>query len=247
MYFAYFDESGDSGYSDKSSECFTLACVLVHESDWLSLLDQTVNFRRYLKTNFKIPVRCDLKSNELLGNKGPFKNIGLSFQARLNLYNAIMRFQRKTNLVKVFAVVINKRQIFKRDRDPRELAWVRAIERLVSFGRANNSNIHILPDEGHGYFIRRKLREMRRVHYIKPRFGGNNVQRLATNIIEDTSDRKSHESFFIQLADFNSYAAYRKMHPKIQINGSFWDNLGDVRIKEVNRLRGGDPGIVSWP
>lgn len=95
MYFAYFDESGDAGWDSSPSSAFTLAAVLVHERDWLSTLDELVGFRRYLRDNFGIAPRVELKANWLLHRKGPFKNSPLAFPARMNAYRSVLRFQRK--------------------------------------------------------------------------------------------------------------------------------------------------------
>lgn len=53
VYFAYFDESGDSGRGPNSpTKQFVLSGVLVNDADWLSALDQCVGFRRYLRISF---------------------------------------------------------------------------------------------------------------------------------------------------------------------------------------------------
>jgi hypothetical protein len=124
-----------------------------------------------------------------------------------------MRFQRKSGLFRTFAVVINKDRIQKLDSDPRDLAWTRAIERLQSFARDEDERMHILPDEGHGCYIRKRLRQMRRNHYVGSAFGDGTLKALANRLIEDGSDRRSHESYFIQLADLNAYAAYKHEYP----------------------------------
>ena len=88
---------------------------------------------------------------------------------------------------------------------------------------------------------------MRRFHRAPSAFGTESLDRKATNIIEDISERKSGESYFIQLADLNAYAAFRKIYPATHFNGKFWNELGNMRIKEVNYLSGGEIGIVDWP
>ena len=247
MYFAYFDESGDAGYERSPAPAFTLAAVIVHDRAWLDTLDQLVSFRRYLRDNFGIAPRAELKAHWLIHGKGPFKNAALPFPVRMNVYRAAMRFQRKCGTIRTFAVVINKGLVQKKTVDARSWAWTRAIERLERFGADEQENIHILPDEGHGYFIRYRLRQMRRFHAVRGTFGTETLRRDATNLIEDSSDRKSHESYFVQLADLNAYAALRCVHPGSRFDGSMWDELGNSRIMKVNRLRGGPPGIVSWP
>ena len=106
----------------------------------------------------------------------------------------------------------------------------------------------MFPDEGHGYFIRAKLRKMRRSHLVKSAFNSaSTLTRTADNIIEDPSDRKSSESYFIQFADLNAYAAHCAVYPSSNMNESVWELLGKARLKDVNKLSGGPTGIVVWP
>lgn len=248
LYFAYFDESGDSGLHPSSpTRSFTLCGLLIHDQNWLSALDQTVAFRRYLRDQFRIPSRMELKASWLIHNKGGIRASGLTFPARMAVYRAVMRFQRKSGLFHTFAVVINKPGIRNKDTDVREYAWRFALQRLERFGTANKDNIHVLPDEGHGDFILKKIRAMRRFHRVQSAFGEETLDRRAENIIEDPSDRNSKNSYLIQLADLNAYAAFRKVFPGPNFTGDIWDGLGAARIRDVNKLRGGPPGIVAWP
>jgi hypothetical protein len=248
MYFAYFDESGDTGMGDSSpTSTFTLACVLVHDKEWLKALDQTVQFRRYLRDQFGLTSRLELKAAWLVNNKGPIRKIGLSFQARMAAYRAAMRFQRKSGVFKTFSVVVHKTALQKRTTDVRDKAWEYAIQRLERFGTAQKENVHVLPDEGHGDYIVKKIRAMRRFHYAPSAWGRESLERKAENIVEDPSDRRSQDSFIVQLADLNAYAAFRKVFPGNNFDGSIWDELGDARLMEVNKVAGGDPGIVLWP
>lgn len=180
---------------------FALSCVLIHDRDWLTALDQTIAFRRFMRDQFHISPRAELKATWLVHNKG----------------------------------------------DVREIAWRYALQRLERFGAGVKDNLHVLPDEGHGDFIRKKIRLMRRFNHVPSAFGGAALGRNAENIVEDSSDRRSKESFFIQLADLNAYAAYRKVFPGATFGGDIWDELGTARVLEVNSLRGGPPGIVVWP
>ena len=247
MYFAYVDESGDDGMLNSPTPHFTLACVLVHEREWMKALDHLVAFRGYLKDQFGIKRNVELKASWIVQRKGAFKDSPLSPAARLRLMQSCTRFMRKSGVFKVFAVVIHKDTVQKRDSDPRDLAWTRALERLQAFAEDEDGRIHILPDEGHGYFIRRRLRQMRRHHYVGSAFGTGTLPATARRLIEDSSERKSDESYFIQIADLAAYAATRHQYPAAGARGGLWDELGDARIMAVNRLTGGPPGIVAWP
>lgn len=247
MIFAYFDESGDTGMQSSPTGTFSLTGVLIHDSKWLAALDQTIAFRRYLRDQFRISSRSELKATWLIHNKGDIRKAGLSYAARLAAYRAAMRFQRKSGLFRVFSIVIVKSRISKVPADIREIAWRYALQRLERYGTSERDNLHVIPDEGHGAFIQKKIRAMRRFSHVPSAFGTGPLERNAENIVEDSSDRSSRESFFIQLADLNAYAAFRKVFPGNNFDGSIWDELGESRIDEVNRLRGGPTGIVVWP
>jgi hypothetical protein len=68
-------------------------------------------------------------------------------------------------------------------------------------------------------------------------------------IIEDPNDRQSHDSYFIQLADWNAYAAHRSVYvqQKPGTDPTAWGALAGARLLDVNAVRGGPPGIVLWP
>lgn len=248
VYYAYFDESGDSGYVKSPTRTFTLSCLLVNDRNWLDALDQCLSFRRYLKANFHIPVRAELKAAWLIHNQQDIKSARLTFPARMKAYKAAMRFQRKCGLFTAFSVLIDKEKVEQRDKcDPRAMAWEYAIQRLERFGTSAKENIHVIPDDGHADFIRKTIRAMRRFSRVPSALGEGSLDRKAENILEDPSDRKSRESYFIQLCDLNAYASVRKVFPSPNIGGDYWDELGDMRLTKVNRFRYGRPGIVVWP
>lgn len=247
MHLCYFDESGDAGYNNSPTPTFTLATIIVDEKDWLSTLDQIVFFRKFLRKRYGLRLHDEIKANYLIHNTGPFKRLKVSDDARRSIYRGFMRFQQKCATVTTFAIVINKQAIQKRTIDPRDQAWTYAIQRLERHGNARGCNMKVFPDEGHGMFIRRKLRKMRRFSVVKSAFGGPSLAREAKNIIEDSSDRESHESYFVQLADLNAYAAVRAVHPIPKFDAAMWGELGSCRDSSVNKVRGGLPGIVAWP
>lgn len=88
------------------------------------------------------------------------------------LHIAAMRFQRKAERVRVFCVLIDKTRISTPSADVREIAWRYALQRLERFGAGSRDNLHVLPDEGHGDFIRKKIRLMRRFNHVPSAFGG---------------------------------------------------------------------------
>lgn len=124
-------------------------------------------------TGFRIGPRAELKAAWLIHNKGDIRASGLTYPARLAAYRAAMRFQRKAGVFRVFTVLIVKTRITKLPADVREIAWRYAIQRLERFGTSAKDNLHILPDEGHGEFIRKKIRLMRRFNRVPSAYGGS--------------------------------------------------------------------------
>jgi hypothetical protein len=174
------------------------------------------------------------------------------------LYKDIMNFQSSIP-IKTFAVAIEKQPASRKGWNPRYCAWRFAIQRLDTFCRKNQDGTHkdercmIFPDEGHGFFIRKIIRAMRRFHHVPKHYGPGTLTIPTSRILEDPNDRKSHESYFIQLCELNAYACHRSKYiePIINMDTTMWDELqtsvDDVRLLEVNKIRGGPPGIVKYP
>jgi hypothetical protein len=106
----------------------------------------------------------------------------------------------------------------------------------------------IFPDEGHGQFIRRLLRKLRRHHQIQGHFGGR-LDIPTERIVEDPNDRQSHDSYLVQLADWNALACHRSRYvdARPDMPNDLWDLMPTRHFHRVNELTRGPPGIVLWP
>ena len=254
MHLAYIDESGSDGPISKgASLTFTLGCVLIDAERWPDVFDDMIDYRRYLRDRFEIPVRAELKANFLLRNGGPLRPLHLSESARFAVYRGLMRLQAKLE-VKAFAVVIRKNVMDSRGLtlNPRDTAWEYLIQRLERFTTKERTQVVIFHDEGEGGIVRTLTRKARRIGSAGSAFGTGSLKRPARLLLDDPVSRKSHESYFVQLADLNAYAAFRSYYPppKRPINvvpQNMWDELGTARMGAVNQLAGGTPGIVVWP
>ncbi len=248
MILAYVDESGDSGYVNSPAGSFTLGIVLVDDKQWLETLDSLVELRRAIKQQFGLKLRDEIKANYLIHGKGPIRDLGLPQVTRLQIYAQMMDFIATAATLSAFAVVIRKNGVTNASVDARSWAWTFAIQRFERYAASMGANLMVFPDEGHGYFIRKKIREMRRFSRVPSAFGAERLSREATNIVEDPSDRQSHESYMIQLADLCAYAAYRSIFPTESFDGSMWNRHGTARVADVSKVRGGPAvGIVAWP
>lgn len=255
MYLAYVDESGNSGFA--GSKTFTLGCVLVEAARWPDVFDDVIEFRRFLRATFGVPVRAEVKANYLLQNSGPFRPLKLSESARFAIYRGFMRLQPKLEL-HAFAVVIRKDVMLERGlkgSDPRKLAWEYLLQRLERFTTKNGTQVMLVHDEGEAALVRKMARQARRAGTAGSLFGSGVLKRPARRLVDDPVMRSSQQSYFLQLADLTAYAAFRRLYPPpsrpVQIvPQSMWDELGAARYGAVTQVKGGPPGVVGivvWP
>ena len=255
MHIAYVDESGNVGpiklHGKGGTHTFTLGCVLVPVANWPMIFDNMIQYRRFLKTEFKIPVRAEIKANHLLQNGGAFRDLGLSERARFRVYRGLMRLQPKLG-VRAFAVVIEKGKINKATLSPRDVAWEWLLQRLERLTTTENTSVVLMHDEGEGKIVRTLARKDRRIGSAGSAFGTGYLKVPCRNVVDDPVSRQSHESYFLQLADLVAYAAFRRIHPPPTkpvniVPTGMWDELGAAIYTQANYLGGGVPGIVVWP
>jgi hypothetical protein len=238
MYIAYVDESGDDGIKRGSSLTYALGCVVIESPDWAATFDGLIMFRRYVAATFGTPVRAEIKANYLLRNGGPLRARPLSERARFKLYRAHMRIQDKLGM-KAFAVVIDKGEAASRvggRRPSSDIAWEFLLQRLErSFRR---SEVLVIHDEGDPLTIRKRARKARRAGSAGSAFGTGILNVPFRNLVDDAVPRDSKQSYFLQLADLNAYAAFRRLHPPPPQRGRIvpqrmWDYLAGAHMTEV--------------
>jgi len=254
MHLAYVDESGDDGRG--GSRSYVVGCVMVEGSAWAETFDGLISFRRFVRARFGLRVRDEIKANHLLRNAGPFRDLKrqLNDEARFKLYRSCMRLQPKLGL-RSFAVVIDKEKAAERagKRAASEIAWEYLLQRLERRATAERTEILLLHDEGDTIAIRKRARKARRAGTAGSAFGTGTLSVPFRRLLDDPVPRRSHESYFVQLADLTAYAAFRRLHPPpnrpVQIvPQTMWDELGAARHWQVRAARHGDPpGIVPGP
>lgn len=255
MYLAYVDESGDDGTKNGASKSYALGCVMIDGAEWTSAFDQMIAFRRSLRDRFGIPVRAELKANYLLRNGGPLRRRPLSEQARFKLYRSLLRVQPKLG-VTTFAVVVDKAaavEKFQTARPPSDVAWEYLLQRLERRATKEETEIMVVHDEGDALTVRKRARRARRAGTAGSQLGTGILEVPFERLLDDPVPRNSEQSYFLQLADLNAYAAFRRLYPPprrpVQIvSSTLWDELGDARFRPVRAASFGDPpGIVPGP
>ena len=221
---------------------------------WPAIFDDFIDFRRFLYRQFGLPVRAEVKANHLIRNSGVFRRLRLGEPYRARLFRLMMRVQPKLGL-QTFAIVVNKAEARKRmpDADAPGIAWTYLLQRLERFSTDPHHVVLILHDEGDGGRIRKLARRSRRAGGAPSQFGTGYLQRPFVGLLDDPVPRNSAQSYFIQLADLNAYAAYRAIFPPPATQSTpivpqaSWGNLGSARLAAVSRKGNAPTGIVLYP
>src|SRR5437588_8254220 len=162
MVLAYVDESGDPGPAGTTSN-YVLAVVLVKDAQWSSVFDDVLGFRRYLRQEFGLRIRDEVKGAELARGAGPWAKLNPvpGDRVRQSIYRGFMRLQVKTGAIRTFAIAVDKSKLADSDAIRLE-AWRLLFERLETYCKYENDTIMLIPDAGDFGFVRALARKMRR-------------------------------------------------------------------------------------
>jgi hypothetical protein len=249
VYLFYMDESGDPGVGGGSPmSTYTVGVVVIHDSQWVDLFEQLLELRRLIRKRFGLYMRAEIKGSELAKGSGPWAALHLSADKRQFIYRSFMKLQGGIGSVKTYAVVVNKSRCNDQE-DVRRTAWRYALQRVERFAANKHDTAMLLPDSGQYVWLRRLAREMRRHAVVGSAFGTGSFDRnLLKILIDDPVERDSEQSYMIQLADLNAYAAYRFKVRIPQFPHLMWRDLGGAVLVEANKLKPAqEPGIVEGP
>lgn len=252
MYFAYIDESGDSGAGKGASKTYTLGCLLVSTDQWNEVFESLLSFRRRLRDRYGVRASDEIKARYLIKGNGPLRHLGDSPNDRRVIYRS--HFQLLSSLpVLAFGVVIRKSSNFEQGRDLRSLAWHTLLQRLERSTRKggfiSGQQVMLIHDEGDAELVRREARKSRRWITAGNAFSGGGSMSQFVNLIEDPSPRASHHNYFIQCSDLVAYSAFRAAIPgsarsDAVCTSSTWHLLDSSIMRAVNSVKGYVPGVV---
>lgn len=243
--YAYVDDSGDPGMKPGSTSTMALGCVLVSAYDWTSRLDKLQDLRRGIHADYGIRIRDEVKGEWLVGVKKHFREAGLGDGQLRDI------FQRHMDILSdvangIFAVVVEKDRILKRETDVEDMAWTMLFQRLRFRTLETGHPIMLIHDQTSDYkALRSRWRKFRRYNYTPA--GQRSDARL---LIEDPISRDSQQSYFIQLADLVAYSASRRIVPAqgkriARCSPEMWMRAEEAHLAQVSTSRW--DGIVVWP
>jgi hypothetical protein len=222
MYISYFDESGDDGFPDRSSDIFVLTSFSIHYSVWKDIDNKVFLFRKWLKEKYNFPVNFEFHTREFLLNKNPYRQLNIDPLFRKEIVSCFFDFLGQLD-VNIVNSAINKSLIKKSGYKVLETALkynVRSIDRNI-IEKGEKSKFLIITDEGRVgkmVHVTRQMRERSSPSQNKSEIFGDDIKRL----IEDPLPKSSKESYFIQISDMVAYIIYLYICNNIHIPRKSW-------------------------
>ena len=229
MVFSYFDESGDDGFPQRSSDLFVLASLSMLETEWKHNFGQLYQFRQSLSKRYGFPVKQEFHTREFIQDKNPYHG-KYPPELRREVLFAYVR-QLATLRLRGIVTVIDKTKIKRDDYDVLEKAFTYNLQRIENglLKRPKPAELFlIITDEGRVGKMTRISRRIQRINYIPSRYEAASTRQEIQLLIEDPLPKSSSESYFIQAADTLAFISmlYATKH---LCSGLDWAN----RVKRV--------------
>ncbi len=232
----YVDESGDPGINNSPTKYFILSGMVIHELRWKKVLENLVQFRKYLRDHKGLKLREEIHAGDFVNARSKVK---IKRNDRMDILKKCIDWVASSDDISIITVRADKRNysdsVF-------ELAWGRLIQRFENTIRYRNfpgpanpdERGLILVDNTDGEKLTKLTRKMRKYNPIsnRPEYeeGYRNIP--IKYIIEDPILRNSNHSFFIQIIDVVVYFAMQYYNPnkyvKLKGGHNFYSRLNPV-------------------
>ncbi|PID99418.1 hypothetical protein CSA80_01505 [Candidatus Saccharibacteria bacterium] len=240
MYIAYFDETGDDGYPDKTTDLFVLTSGSIHHAHWQQNYKSASLFRKQLKDTYGLPIKTELHARALFTNKKPYTAYDWDHATRLKIAQEYADFIASTDF-EFINVAINKnrithanRSMYKSVLDAALKFNVQRIENTIKASQPG-TKFMIISDEGRVGIMKKTTRRIQKINFIPSRAGGAYYRQEIDLLIEDPLPKDSKQSYFIQFCDFVSFVSYLRL-VKTQCAGK-WHNrlswLGEADVEDL--------------
>jgi hypothetical protein len=210
MQIVYFDEAGDDGYPQYSSEFFVLTALYFHYMNWQPIFQTIRDFRRNLKETFNFPMGLEIHTKHFWLNKKPYNEFRFPISERVTVTNLFCDLIACLDL-KIINVVIVKPRIKNPKYPVLDTALKYSIQRIENDLNPilnPGEKFILITDPGRVGKMRNTSRRIQRINFIPSRYSPNAYRREITALIEDPLPKDSRESYFIQLADLVSSIVY---------------------------------------
>ena len=199
----YFDETGDDGVSTSSSDHFVLTSLYMSTDSWQNNFNMMRELRKRLKENYGFYVSEEMHTKPFLTDKNPYRRYNWDIETKRNILKEYTKTIAGMD-IKIINVIIDKTKFKDGNYKVLENALKYNIQRIENDSN-NKWNYIIITDEGRIAPMRKTARMIRAYNPIQSKYSNETYNQPITNMIEDILEKKSNESYFIQICDFVSY------------------------------------------
>ena len=213
---AYFDETGDDGFVNSSSDDFVLTSIYTKSTSWQKNYNVMKNCRALLKEKYGFHSTVEMHTKNFLTDKNPYRNYGWTKEQKQEIIIAYTKCIAEQMDFSCINVIIDKTKITDSNYNILERALTYNIQRIEN---ASNEewNYIIITDKGRLAPMRKTARAIRAYNPIQSQFNYESTNQPITGLIEDILEKDSAESYFIQICDFISYFVH--LYFKCVMNG----------------------------
>jgi len=250
MFLMYVDESGDTGVKGGTGH-FVLSGLIVHERHWMTSFKAVKALRARLLREYGIRRSSELHANHMIAGRGALYGKRRPIEERIAVMRDVVAAVRDLPEAKTIGVSLDKAAYFsdaKKARDAMSISWTYLLQRFHNHLVHSPGDEHgiVIHDGGHGVEIRKLLRKLRAFNVVPSRYGPpRNVP--MERIVEDSIERDSFHSQFIQLCDCLAYSLLRREAPSAKYPGlqSVFDVAAPTWLTAASRQSA--DGVVRIP
>jgi hypothetical protein len=237
----YIDESGDPGLKSSISNYFVLSGLIIHETDWIKLLNEFRYFRQKQFQKYRLPVRAEIHAGAMINGRLS-DNYNIQKNERFLILRSVIDWLASYNQLRIVSVIVDKTN-FTSSEEVFEFAWRNLIQRFENFlnhiNKKTGLSEHgiIIPDNTNGDVVKKIERKMRKINYIPSKYSVESRNVPIYLVIEDPFFKDSAESYFTQMIDVVSYFSLQFIQPNkyVRKHGAkkFFTRLDNIFLKEA--------------
>lgn len=252
---AYFDESGDDGIQNYSSETFILTSIYMKDTDWENNFNKFRKMRTMLKEKYNFPVKEEFHTANFFTDKNPYREYNWTTIQRKEILLIYANAIASLN-IKCINVIIDKNTIKSKNYPVLKNALTYNIQRIEN---DSDWKYIIISDEGRTNIMRKTARAIRNFNPISSHYS-TYYNAPIKNLIEDILEKNSNDSYFIQISDFisyiiNLYYKYVYLGKELPNRIKNWLNISNIKklvdillpIYNVKASNDNKYGLVIYP
>jgi len=199
----YFDETGDDGLINRSSDTFILTSIYMKSEVWQENYNKIKLLKKYLKDKYGFYIKEEMHTKYFLTDKDPYRKYGWSKEEKIEILKLFTLGICQLDLTCI-NVVIDKNKIKNSEYAILENALKYNIQRIDNDSNGDWNYI-IITDKGRIAPMRKTARAIRAYNPIQSKYSYTFKNQPISGLIEDIMEKDSKESYFIQICDFISY------------------------------------------